>query len=278
MARVWSTEAEPHRVLKLYEDPQQGEDVRAVQVACKKRLGTRGIHRDFTIDGVFGEKTKAALDTGAWAMGALQATIGPESFSIGAQAMIRYPGRRTDEQLARADDRMERWRKERDAGAIATKSPSGLSSGQIVRARDLTIASFNMLYRHAPEVHYTQDARRWEGIGRDLKAYQGEYPNYADCSSAFTWAWWNGLDHYGVADILNGQGWNAGYTGSLLLHGREVSVPTRGCAVIYGARWPGVHVAMYDEDGKVYSHGSEGGPYYVDMHYRTDILSVRKFV
>lgn len=279
MTRLWSREVEPHRELAVHDDPQRGEDIRALQVAARKRLDARGISRPIAVDGVFGPRTKDALDSAAWWLGALEGTVKAETLSLGAQGMIRYPGRRNPKQLARAVDRMDELRWDRDhASKAGGVSALGLSVSDAIVARGLAISAFNLLYHHAPAVHYTQGARRWDGINRNLKAFQGQYPNYADCSAAFTWAWWNGLAHIGVGDILNGLDFSAGYTGTLLLHGTPVETPVRGCAVIYGTRWPGEHVAMYDDNGRVYSHGSEAGPFYLDMHYRTDILSIRQYV
>jgi hypothetical protein len=160
-------------------------------------------------------------------------------------------------------------------------SVSGLSPIHRVRARDLAVSAALLTIRKAPEIHYTQGGLRWQGIDKELKAWKGQYPLYADCSSAATWWLWQGLDHFGVRDVVNGQDWNWGYTGTMLRCGRRVEHQAnwrRGDLFIYGQGWPGAHVAMYLGGGKVASHGSEGGPYLLPWNYRSDLLSVRRYI
>src|SRR6185437_13452484 len=86
----------------------------------------------------------------------------------------------------------------------------------------------------------------------------GRFPNEADCSSFAGWCYWNGLHvHLGHTDIVNGEHWLGGYTGTMLEHGRRVSSPIAGDAIIYGRSWPGEHVAIFTGGGLVVSHGSE---------------------
>lgn len=290
MTRIWSTEAEPHRVLGVYDDPQQGEDVRALQVAAKKRLSAKGIKRDLKIDGIFGPTTAAVFDTTIWALGALQSTIDADELSIGAQRLIRYPGTRNKDQLQRARDRGEALRKEHEAKHVATSpthGPSNLTDAQRSKARENSLEAFELAFKHAGQVHYTQGPLRWQGISNGLRSNHGEYPNYADCSSMFEWTEWNGLTSVGgmdFPDILSGQDWTGGYTGSLLLHGLHVDFDALqlGDAIIYGDAWPGHHVAEFAgyEAGvpMVYSHGSEPGPFHLKMRYRTDLLAARRYI
>lgn len=160
-------------------------------------------------------------------------------------------------------------------------SASGLSDKHRIRARDLAMEAAHLGLRNARAIHYTQGARRWDGINKNLKAWQGEFPTYADCSSFATWCLWNGLDHYGVRDTVNGQNWRAGYTGTMLTHGKRVVHKDnwlRGDLLIYGRGAPGAHVAIYIGGGKAISHGSEGGPYLVRWDYRRDLLAVRRCI
>lgn len=161
-------------------------------------------------------------------------------------------------------------------------SVSGLNWQHRKKARALTMQALNIAYRHAPEVHYTQDLKkRWQGINQDLKAYRGQYPRFCDCSSFATWAIWNGLDHYGVRDTVNGLNWKAGYTGTMLQHGKLVKYRSnwrKGDCFIYGNGFPGKHVAVYIGGGYVISHGSEGGPYKVKWDYRSDLMEVRRYI
>jgi len=165
-------------------------------------------------------------------------------------------------------------------------SVSGLSDAQRRRARLLTVRAATLALRHRDSVHYTQGSLRWQGINRDYKAFRGDYPRYADCSSFATWCIWNGLDHFAVHDTVNGLHWRAGYTGTMLNHGKRVEHlenVLRGDCVIYGQKGSvGAHTAIITGvSGKrpmVISHGSEGGPYYVPYNYRKDIIEIRRYI
>lgn len=264
--RPASHDPEPHRTLKVdLKDPQHGEDVRALQVAALRRLSARGIDRDLKIDGRFGPTTADVCDTAAHFLGALSTTTKAPLLSIGAQRMIRYPGTRTPQQLARARARLD------DLADQRAHPPVPKAGNAVARA----LAAFDLAYRHRGEVHYTMGGSRWQGIHTGLRADKGQFPRYADCSSIFTWCYWQTLGH--GPDVVNGLTWGAGYTGTLLSHGRRLDRPQPGCAIIYGHHWPGVHVAMYDKNGMCYSHGSERGPLYVNYRYRSDILAIRAY-
>lgn len=129
---------------------------------------------------------------------------------------------------------------------------------------------------HAAEVHYTQDSRRWEGIAQKLLASKGEFPKHADCSGYMSWALWFALLPFKLGDIVNGQHWQGGYTGTMAQHGIEVLHPPntrRGDLVLYGSGPTFEHVAgvvTHDKSGKplVVSHGSEAGPFFLPFDYR----------
>jgi hypothetical protein len=166
-------------------------------------------------------------------------------------------------------------------------SVSGLGAAKSIRARDLAVEAALLGLHNAGAIHYTQSAARWEGIAKEMKAWRGGFPDQCDCSSFATWCLWNGLDHYGVRDTVNGQGWRAGYTGTMVAHGRPVSGPSavlRGDLVLYGNPTGSTgHVAIAvgrRSDGRVMvvSHGSEGGPYYLTYDYRSDVHSIRRYV
>lgn len=137
-------------------------------------------------------------------------------------------------------------------------------------------------YHNAPAVHYTQGPSRWQGIDNHLRAWRGQYPNYADCSSYATWCLWQGLGHFHLDDIVNGADWRAGYTGTMLQHGRTVRGRLKvGDCVIYGQPGStGAHVAIVVDSRArlVVSHGSEGGPYLIAYNYRGDIQSIRRYI
>lgn len=269
MARAYSRNPEPHRELKVdLKDPQRGEDIRALQAAGVRRLDARGIDRDVELDGIYGPDTADMLDTAAHFLGALRSTIEPDVFPIGAQRIVRYPGFRSASQLDRAQHRAEQLERQR---AAAHKAHG--SRDVVIRE---ALQAFDLAYRHKGAVHYTMGGQRWQGIARGLKASKGQYPSQADCSSMFTWCYWQELGD--GPDVVNGQSWDAGYTGTLLTHGERIRTPEPGCAVLYGRGWPGVHVAMYKGDGLCYSHGSEAGPFLINYRYRSDILELRRYV
>jgi hypothetical protein len=165
-------------------------------------------------------------------------------------------------------------------------SVSGLSAKNRIKARDLAVNAAMLTYRHREVVHYTQGPQRWSGIDKDLKAYKGEYPKYIDCSAFATWCIWNGLDHFGVRDTVNALNWKAGYTGTMLNHGKRVvhlSNVIRGDCVLYGRPGStGAHTAIIVGRLKgtpmVVSHGSEAGPFYLPYNYRSDIMSIRRYI
>lgn len=161
-------------------------------------------------------------------------------------------------------------------------SVSGLSPTHRTRARDLALQGAFMCLRHAAEVHYSQDARRWEGIAKDMHPWNGEYPHFADCSSFTTWCLWLGLNHYGVRDVVNGQHWNAGWTGTQVQHGKKVAHRgnvRRGDLAHYGDPVGRTgHVAICIGGGKVISHGSEAGPFLLDIDYRSDFQQIRRYI
>jgi hypothetical protein len=165
-------------------------------------------------------------------------------------------------------------------------SVSGLSREHRIRARDRAVSAATLGLHHAPAIHYTQGARRWDGIRLHKNARLGEYPLYADCSAFVTWCLWNGL-HLGfnATDHVNGANWTAGYTGTLLSHGvkvQHVSNVQRADVVLYGNGFPGEHTALvvgvHGAKPMVISHGSEAGPFYLPYDYRSDVMEFRRFI
>lgn len=161
-------------------------------------------------------------------------------------------------------------------------SVSGLSADHRRHARYRTLQAAQLGLRHAEAIHYTQGAKRWSGINNHEVASHGEYAAYYDCSSFATWCLWNGLFvPYGVRDVVNGEGWRAGYTGTMLDHGKRVVHEYNikiGDLALYGSGPPGEHVAICIGGGKVISHGSEGGPYLLPLHYRSDLYQIRRYI
>ena len=155
---------------------------------------------------------------------------------------------------------------------------SGLGREHARSATNMALQAAVLGYHHRASIHYTEGAQRWSGISGYKKAWRGQYPPFADCSAYVTWCLWNGLDHFHVRDIVNRCAWRAGFTGTMLEHGRRVDSPFPGCAVIYGTRYPGEHTAIYTGGGLVVSHGSEPGPLLLPWRYRGDVLSIRSYI
>lgn len=286
MTRTASQESEPHRVLiRLDHDVQRGADIRALESAGQRRRAARGMDDGgLGRDGILTPEEFDSLSTVARYLGALESTLGQHDrgrpvLTIGVQRMIRYPGRRTDAQLARASERMAQLQEDRDKRAAAQKAhaaaarTSGGLDEKRSRARDAAMFALD----NAPR-HYTQGGARWDPIRSGARP-GGHMWAYADCSSFATWCIWYALG-CGGPDVVNGADWSAGYTGTMLHHGVAVASPSHyGDLVIYGRRGSsGAHVAAYVGNGLCVGHGSEGGPRLLPVRYRSDVLSVRRYI
>lgn len=167
-------------------------------------------------------------------------------------------------------------------------SISGLNKTQRIKCRDRVVAAAYLALYNKSRVHYTRGSSRWQGIARKLNARKGQYPRYADCSAFATWCLWNGLHlGFGKSDTVNRHNWRGGFTGTMLASGKRVHNLTyvqRGDVAIYGRGRPGSHCAIVvgrrRSDGKIMcvSHGSERGPFLVPLHYRRDLMQVRRFI
>ena len=129
----------------------------------------------------------------------------------------------------------------------------------IVKAAEWGIA-------HAGAIHYTETVERSEWL--HAKPYH--LPISTDCSGFATMCYWlagapdpNGL-HY--AEV--------GYTGTMLEHGLEVSLPLPGDLIVYGL-YPGHHVVIFLDvwhgAWRVASHGNEAGPS-LELQHREQLV------
>ena len=165
-------------------------------------------------------------------------------------------------------------------------SVSGLSRDQRIRARERVVQAALLGLNNATSVHYTMEATRWDGIKNRRDARLGQFPKNSDCSSFATWCLWNGLHlAFGLGDLVNGAGWAAGFTGTMLTHGRPVrhlANVRRGDCVLYGDGSPGKHVTIVigRREGvpMVVSHGSEPGPFLLRYDYRSDVMQIRRYI
>jgi peptidoglycan hydrolase-like protein with peptidoglycan-binding domain len=138
--------------------------------------------------------------------------------------------------------------------------------------RHKVVATAFVGYNNKDALHYTQDARRMEGVRQGVRPPR--HPAWEDCSSFATWCYWaagapdpNGLEYNGF-----------GYTGTQVQHGKATNDPRPGDLVFYGGGAVPSHVAVYVGNGKVVSHGSEPGPYLLTIDYRTDRSQVRSYL
>jgi cell wall-associated NlpC family hydrolase len=158
---------------------------------------------------------------------------------------------------------------------------ASITPAQSAQERNVAVQAAVVALRNRNTVHYTQGSRRWDGINRGLLGARGQYPAYADCSSFVTWCLWNGMGLHHRPDTVNGNGWRAGYTGTLIMHGSRVSSERSvlpGDLVFYGSRGRASHVAICIGRGLVISHGSEAGPFQLPLHYRRDFLQIRRYI
>jgi hypothetical protein len=170
-------------------------------------------------------------------------------------------------------------------------SVSGLSRDQRIRARDRAVQAAMLGLSNTGAVHYVtpgtpQSAKRWDGIKNRRDARLGQFPKNSDCSSFATWCLWNGLHlAFGLGDLVNGAGWMAGFTGTMINHGKRVrhlANVRRGDCVLYGSGPSPSHVTIVvgRQQGvpMVVSHGSEPGPFFVRYDYRSDVMQIRRYI
>lgn len=161
---------------------------------------------------------------------------------------------------------------------------SGLSDKHADHARDLILLACKTMVRNKENVHYSQGPRRWEGINKKLTIIEGQYPRFCDCSSTAQWMLWDAMARpYGVRDLVSNSNWTAGFTGSQYKNGKAVVHDANlkiGDLIFYGDQGGGVpkHVTTYIGGGKCFSHGSEGGPYILDIDYRSDRRMTRRYI
>jgi hypothetical protein len=163
-----------------------------------------------------------------------------------------------------------------------TTTASGLSAEHRAQARHRVLAACELLLANKQAVHYSQGSQRWQGIDDHLIASHGHFPDYSDCSSSSTWILWNALwvpfRHH---DIVNGTRWHSGYTGTIAQHGKLVRHDENikiGDLILYGPAPTYEHVAVAIGGGRVFSHGSEGGPYVLPLDYRPDRGPTHRFI
>jgi cell wall-associated NlpC family hydrolase len=116
-------------------------------------------------------------------------------------------------------------------------------------------------------ISYSQGGSRWSGITKHVCPYQG-VPPVTDCSAFVTWLFWSAFGNGN--DFINGQGWRAGYTGTMGSHGTSVSLAQArpGDIVLYGSGTYD-HATLYVGNNKVVSFGSNGPAKLLPINYRS---------
>jgi hypothetical protein len=122
---------------------------------------------------------------------------------------------------------------------------------------------------------YTQGPHRWQGVdavfGKTVFWPAGkQIPKLTigDCSSGYTrWVLWALQQHTGRVphDVVNGCGWNAGYTGTITGICKKVATPKIGDAILYfNSRGSSVHVTGVFDIAKrtCISHGRDKAEIY----------------
>jgi cell wall-associated NlpC family hydrolase len=150
-------------------------------------------------------------------------------------------------------------------------------------ARERAVRAAMLGVKHRDQISYSQNpTARWDGIHRECRAYKGQFPKSADCSSFVTWCIWDALGGPKAgADRVNGSHWAAGYTGTQCSNGKRVDGLAHarpGDLLFYrGSNGQIGHVTMYIGDGKCVSHGSDPGPMILRPDYRP-IAEIRSYL
>lgn len=146
----------------------------------------------------------------------------------------------------------------------------------------LLLGDAEYLIAHRDLVRYSQ-VRRMDIVRQHIHFNPPALRQYIfeDCSSSITGLYWLA----GLPDP-NGLGYNGyGYTGTQSAHGwvvwhlgQPLSLLRPGDLVFYGGGWPHHHVAMYLGNGRVFSHGTDTGPFNLPVLYRSDAVGAHRYV
>jgi len=132
-----------------------------------------------------------------------------------------------------------------------TPAPVASSSSQ----RAALVACGQALYNNRAKEHYTEGGSRWQGIQDKIRPPSA--PTYSDCSSAVSWCYWTVFGN--GPDIINGDNWQGGYTGTMASHGTAIPCSSMqpGDVALYGSGSPWDHAEMYMGNGQMVSHGAD---------------------
>ena len=171
----------------------------------------------------------------------------------------------------------------------------------------LLVSEANYLIAHAGEVGYTQTSSRMQIVRDRIKlpplpspatsngAHRKITYIYEDCSSSVTGLYWlaaggssTNPHPIGLPDpngYKNPPFRGYGYTGTQASSGRVVwrigqpiSQLKIGDLIFYGGGFPHHHVTMYLGNGRVFSHGTNTGPFNLPIFYRNDAVGAHRYV
>lgn len=157
----------------------------------------------------------------------------------------------------------------------ATSAVSGLSTAHRKIVRAAIHFALGLSVAHSAAIGYTQGSQRWEWFSHKISAAKGQFPRNLDCSAWATWILYQGLKIFGVRDLVNGENWGGGFTGTMLNHGKLVKHRANvklGDLAIYNG-----HVAVCIGGGYVLSHGSPG-IHKLEIDYRGDLICIRRYI
>jgi hypothetical protein len=235
MNRTASDNPDVHRDLIVQDPPQQGRDVANLQRAIKTRLDARGIDIPTPTHGKFTHATWVAAVEAGYFLGLLSSTYlatdrGRGLSTEGAQAIIRNPDRRSDEQKARAKERqgqLERGPRYYDDLA----KQQGIENGHGATAALKWAASQIGTTEHPPGSNWGGKVEQWI----KLAGYTSPVPWCGCFANAACMA----------GGIPSGAGW-IGYTPAIISHAK---------AGLGGWSWHGVSdgrpgdLALFDTPG-----------------------------
>jgi len=159
------------------------------------------------------------------------------------------------------------------AGGSPDKFRRGLLPDQPAQFLDLALLALH----HRDKIGYTQTSRRMMIVRNKVW-----FPWFLrvlfleeDCSSYVTGVYWSAK----LPDPnRRGYALSGSYTGTLGVAGTQTVMVQRGDLSLYGRR-PWKHVVMRVGRGKrCVSHGSNGGPYFLDYDYRDDYDQTRSYL
>lgn len=158
----------------------------------------------------------------------------------------------------------------------ANGSVSGLSALHRKVVRAAILHALNLSVANSSKIGYTESSPpRWAWFTEKIYAALGKFPTALDCSAWATWILYQGLRLFHVRDLINGEHWGGGFTGTMLAHGKLVAHRANvklGDLAIYNG-----HVAVCIGGGYVLSHGSLG-IHKLEIDYRSDLICIRRYI